>query len=75
MKTYGNAQLLELFSDVIILLAQLVETQNMDVNKSIYLALKNCLKNFGIVIQVLNLYPYKYISFENLLTDGCEFWE
>lgn len=52
IKAHGSMKFLELFTDVIILLAQLVETQNIDDNKSVYLALSSCLRNFGLIIQV-----------------------
>lgn len=50
---YGRPKCLEILTDVVILLSQLVETQNVEQNKSIYHALSSCINNFGIVIQVL----------------------
>lgn len=52
IKAHGSVKFLELFTDVIILLAELVKTQNIDDNKCVYLALSSCLRNFGVIIQV-----------------------
>lgn len=47
----GTNKCIELFTDVMILLSQLVETQDISNNQSIYFALKNCVRNYGIVVQ------------------------
>ncbi|CAH1100977.1 unnamed protein product [Psylliodes chrysocephalus] len=48
---YGNDKCLELLTDTIILLSQLVETQDVDQNKSIFMALKYAIQNYGLAIQ------------------------
>ncbi|KAG5892312.1 hypothetical protein JTB14_023492 [Gonioctena quinquepunctata] len=47
----GNDKCMELFTDVMILLAQLVETQKDEDSKQLSLAMKYCIQNFGIVLQ------------------------
>lgn len=55
IKSHGITKCMELLTDIMILLSQLVETQNFEENKSIYLALNSCIKNCGNVIQVRHL--------------------
>nr|XP_023018014.1 uncharacterized protein LOC111507024 [Leptinotarsa decemlineata] len=47
----GSERCLDLFTDVLILLSQLIDTQNTESRKLLEPAMKYCIHNYGIVIQ------------------------